>query len=297
MNNKEEGLYTSEDLSNEEYHSDDGYFSSSALKTVLKDPQLFYDKYVKKEPQVKPTANSALELGSYVHSRILEPHRTVEEFAMYPGKVKRGKAFEDFKMRNKGKIILNTGQQELGDKLVDNFNNAEVKFTELGIITPVPDLFTRGQTELSIYKNFIVKDKEHTLPDSINIKTRYDYIDPERHVIIDLKTTAKDTDNLDEMKETVDYLGYDLSAALYVDVAKARFSADFDFYLCFLEKTKNRVKLYRLSADTLERGRDKYLEAIRVIKDLEEHSYENLDKYVTKEDAEDKLVNIDVEEI
>lgn len=62
------------DLSNEDYHADTGAFSASALEDFRDSRRLFEARYITKTLPPK-AATPAMELGTCVHLRILEPER------------------------------------------------------------------------------------------------------------------------------------------------------------------------------------------------------------------------------
>ena len=91
--------------SNENYHGDRKFKSSSTLKLFLKDPKEYYKRYISGEPR-EEIYKSAYDFGSYMHSIILEPEKTDSEFAIFDGATRRGKAYEEFKSANEGKTII-----------------------------------------------------------------------------------------------------------------------------------------------------------------------------------------------
>ena len=112
--------------SNEQYHGDMEYRSSSALKMMLKDPRQYYKNYVLNEPQ---NFNSdALSIGSYIHTRILEPHLVEEEYALYTGSRRSGDVWKEFKEKaeSENKTIITGSQKQLADTMIDNFEKAHV---------------------------------------------------------------------------------------------------------------------------------------------------------------------------
>lgn len=93
-------------LSNEQYHKCSQAVSSSSLKEFFygKNPQYCYQKYILQTVERKTT--EAMTLGSAFHKLVLEPRSFKKEFAVYEGKQRRGKAFEEFQMEHYGKEFL-----------------------------------------------------------------------------------------------------------------------------------------------------------------------------------------------
>ena len=97
------------------------------------------------------------------------------------------------------------------------------------------------------------------------LKVRADIINIEKGVIADIKTTSSDPD-VDTFRFTVEQYGYDLSAALYVDLFSSKYEKVFDFYFIVLGKRTLTCEVYKASDLTLGKGRKKVLTAIKLYK-------------------------------
>ena len=114
-----------EDIPNDVYHGDRKYVSSSALKMILEDPRKYHQVYVLGE-QVDQMNMDALNIGSYIHALILEPHVIESEFALFPKVMRRGEDWEKFQAENIDKIIITKNQHLQAKDLVSNFENTNV---------------------------------------------------------------------------------------------------------------------------------------------------------------------------
>ena len=251
-------LGINEYISNEDYHADREYISSSGLKKILVDPRGFYKEYVLNEGS--QLSSSALDFGSYLHCAILEPHLLDEEFAVYDGAMKRGKKFEQFAEENEGKTIITTSQEQQAKRLINNFNEATVVIGKQG-----------HDKEVQISSFYSGGFAEQTFCHEINgikVKVRTDYRKEFEDFgsINDLKTTGDIADTARDASRICDAWGYDVSAALYVDVVSAVTDKPHDFYFTFLSKKNGEVRIFKASEAMLERGRKKYLEAIELLK-------------------------------
>lgn len=251
---KTKGIIT--DLSSQDYHNDRLFKSSSVLKTALTDPLEYYQVYVEGKPIDKKNQD-ALNLGSYLHTVFLEPEKVSDEFAIFSGPRRAGAAWEQFAWQNRDKIIITDSQQQLGHKLSVQFAHAKVDMGNKSLLGP--QLFHGGRAEESFFCEL----------NGMRIKTRTDYRIEDSLIIRDLKTTNQTPNSVEEAKAIVDSFGYDLSAALYVDVMKEITGKDYEFQLVFLSKTDFKTNVYRVSDKTLALGRAKYLEAIELIKSWE----------------------------
>lgn len=231
------------DVSNEDYHGDREFESSSSLKLYLKDPKEFYNKYILKLPR-EERYKSAFDFGSYLHSLILEPEKTDQEFAIFEGMTRRGKAYTEFKEANKDKIIITHSQ----------FLQAKSMMEAYGQHADACKMIDKGRAEQTLCVEL----------DGMKIKVRADYLKHKQ--IIDVKTTSDPIDKYNVGK-TIARFDYDLSAALYTDAFSKYFGLEFDFYFVFLNKMSNEVEIYKASKKLLENGRQKYKKAIQLLKE------------------------------
>jgi len=248
-----------EGISNEEYHDDRSHVSSSGLKMMLTNPKLYYSQYVMGEEDKEDKPQAAFDFGSYIHSRVLEPHLIEAEYAIYEGKTKRGGVWDTFKEDNPNKILLSRAQVEMADKMLHQYENSGIEIGKHGFNTEVPftSFFTNGKAELTACTNLL----------GVDVKVRFDYhkMDIEKGYasIQDVKTTAEGNLSKENVQEVCDKYHYDLSAALYADVAMDLTGVKHDFYFLFMsKKAPFDVRLFRASEEMLQRGREKYELAI-----------------------------------
>lgn len=252
-------IYQNNELSSEQYHGDREYISSSGLKLLLTSPKEFHDRYVLNlESGTK--SSPALIQGCHLHSSILEPEKVDVEYSVFPGSIKRGKDWEKFLIENDNKVILTQAQAALTDRLVKNFNTAEVVINKGGFTEPVKiaSFYAGGVAEESVMGEL----------DGVKVKVRFDYRKNFETFgsINDLKTTSEYINSLDKVKEICEKMHYDLSASLYIDMAEKAFGVPHDFYFTFLSKADGTVKIFRASKEFLEKGRLKYKRALELLK-------------------------------
>lgn len=247
-------------ISNEDYHGDREYISSSGLKLFLKDPRKFYKVYVENEP-IEQEYKSALDFGSYIHARILEPHLLDEEFAVFEGTMRRGKVWEEFKENAGDKIIITSSQKSLADKMLKTYEETEVVLGKHGHSTnvPVTSFFSDGVAEESLCG----------LIDDVKIKVRFDYRREYEDFgeIFDVKTTSDYISSKAQVERICANFGYHISAALYVDLVTQVTGKPHDFYFCFLSKKDGACRLFKASKQMLEKGREEYKKAIAGLKE------------------------------
>jgi hypothetical protein len=153
------------EVSNEIYHADTEYVSSSVLKTILKDIGDYKKQYI--DGEKKSFSNrEALDFGSYLHALILEPHLVDVEFQVFSGLQKEGPEWDDF-VENKldpTKILIMGSQQTIAKKLLENYYKKEI-YQEDGSSMLLNQMFVGGKAEESLCTEL----------DGVKVKVRFDY--------------------------------------------------------------------------------------------------------------------------
>lgn len=218
-------------ISNAEYHADREYLSSSKLKLILESTEKFHHELSNPPEQQE---GGHLDLGTYVHSLVLEPETVAAEYAIFQGFRRAGAAYEAFKLQNPGKKIIALSMQNNGERLA-----ASVQACPSAL-----KLLKGGAPELSIA----------TVLNDVKCKARFDYINVDEGYIVDVKTT-RDTSGKEYFKEAVKQYHYDLSAALYATVATAYYKKPFKFYWVVISKEGTpETRTYVASDKTMYKG-------------------------------------------
>lgn len=236
------------EISNEDYHADREYISSSGLKLMNKCPREFYKKYIKGEED-EQKSSASLTFGSYVHSIILEPELVEEEYAFFDGR-KAGKKWEEFRdlEENEGKTFISSSQA----------SNAKLLKEVMEENKHAVALLDEGNPEQTLCVEI----------EGVKIKVRADWLRPDGK-IVDLKTTANGV-TYDEVQQTCLHWDYCLSAALYADAFTKFTGVKHDFYFIFLGKSPMGAEVYKASERMIEFGRQRYMKAIRAIRHARE---------------------------
>jgi hypothetical protein len=227
-------------LTNIEYHSEKLHLSSSNLKMLLENPAKFYqEKMLGNKPEEAPKPHYIL--GSFVHTLVLEPELVAKEYAFFEGWRKAGKDYQEFLLANPGKTVISKPQRNVGENLARATQSNK----------HLPGLLQGGVAELSLASHIL----------DVPVKMRADYINKDRAFILDLKTTAQPTD-VDIFRTTVKEFSYDLSAALYCQIAAQVYGKVFDFYWAVISKDDLGCAVYKASSATLSKGAGDVLGAI-----------------------------------
>jgi len=247
---KRKGLYTSDKLSNEEYHGAEGFYSSSQFKTAVTSVEMFYRKYITKE--IIQKSIPAFATGSYYHGAILEPEFLERDFCIFDGKVKRGKTWEEFKVAAGKKEILSLTQLGDAENLIKATNECST----------AQGLLDEGTPELSLFTELC----------GFPVKVRADWISLKRGFIMDLKSTTGDAKNEKDIIKKVSSYDYDLSAALYLDAFNIYLSSKnlpliSKFYWVFASKDQANCRTYLASPKMIALGRMKYMYGLKKLKE------------------------------
>lgn len=253
-------LGINKEMSNEDYHGDREYVSSSGLKLMFKDPREFYNQYVLGDFTNAPSGAS-LDFGSYLHSLILEPHKTEEEFAIFEGNRRQGKIWEEFKAQNMDKTILTGIQHRKALSLMDKYNKAT-------IIIDHPEEGAQEVEISSFFKRGAAEETFGAVIDDVKVKVRTDYRKEFKHFgsINDVKTTGDENLSIDNIEKICARWSYDISAALYCDVLEQATGKPHDFFFLFISTSSGSIEIVKASDQMIENGRRKYREAIRRLK-------------------------------
>ena len=256
--------------SNENYHSDNGYRSSSQLKDAINDIVMYYQKYILKT--IKKEEKECYAVGNAYHCKILEPKKFKDEFVKMEG-IKRGEKWKVFEAKHKGKTILGNKSWLEYELLVESTlaNKDAVR------------LLKGSQNEVSIYTEI----------EGFPIKVRFDILNIEKGYGADPKST---TGLLIGRKGTyvcrkkIAGLDYDLSAALYMDAVNKVLTMIHaksgkkglpklikTWYWIFASKDFKSCKVLEASPAMLENGREKYKLAIAEIKKQEAANWKTKD--------------------
>lgn len=231
-------------VSNDTYHADKEYLSSTPLKLLYDDPAQFYSDVILGNKTVMNSA--ALDVGSFVHTLILESHLVDKEYAFYPGSRKSGAAYEAFKEANPGKKILNVQTAAAGRAFA-----ASVKARP-----EAQQFLSGGEAELSICTEI----------NGVKVKMRADYINIEKGFINDIKTTRYPS-GASNFKIALEELSYDLSTGLYTMIAEQHFNKKFDFYWTVVSKEDVLTDVYKCSEATMAKGKQEVFEALETYKE------------------------------
>jgi hypothetical protein len=193
---KFDGSY-SVDISNAAYHSDRTAVSCSQLKVLLRSPAHF-----KKSLLTSFGSTLGQDIGTAVHTAVLEPTLFANSVSVWRGGVQKGIIWEKFKESNPNKIIFRPHDYDHVLRMRDaifNYTLPNCMDSTLG------ELLGAGESEKTIFWT----DKET----GILCKVRIDNLLAPT-IIFDVKTCG-DCRPAEFMKNQAFKLNYDLQAAIY----------------------------------------------------------------------------------
>lgn len=258
------------DMSSDEYHSTAGTFSSSQLKDLLGNIGHFVRKHIHK--QVEKEQSDAFDVGTYFHTRILEPHKVATECVVYPGKTRYGSAWEKFKADNQGKAIVTESQKQQAEGLVRAIQESKLS-----------QRYLKGKPEVSLFVELNIHQGKIYAPYfgkmltpsgwvpgpnkriegsyQVFIKVRSDVLGDT--FISDLKSTTGDAECEYAMADKVEYYNYDLSASLYLDIFWLLNPKLKEFWWLFASKDMYNARPHKADDKVILVGRAKYMYALK----------------------------------
>ncbi len=208
------GIYTNTELSNEDYHADRDYISSTGLKLLPNKLGEYIARYRMK--QKAESKSEALKFGGGMHSAILEPDIFPTEYVIEPLVNKRtndGKAeLKEFyaSCEAKGKTILTPQDMDT----IKAMRNTVMQHPTAG-----PAL------------NMAIPEQSFFLAGEINEKVRLDAF--KSNVIMDVKSC----ESIDKFFNAAAQYSYNVSEAMYRNVASEIIGEPVEFLFIAVQKT------------------------------------------------------------
>ncbi len=252
--------------SNEFYHADRKFKSSSVLKSIDKDLQQYFQDYEMGQ-RAANISGAALDEGSLAHTLILEPQLMNSEYIFYPGFDKRGNVFKDFKEQKQAsgdmRPIFSAAQKAKVEAWVQSYRNHPTASSYID--GGIPEVSICCYYVYSTGALIFTEEEAAVVPenDRVGLKVRFDSVNTDKGFITDVKTT-KDAAGASTFKAAAlgDFLMYDLSSALYLWVAEEFYKKQLEFYFVVLSKADIACNVYRLSAATRALGLKKVRQAL-----------------------------------
>ena len=220
--------YPPEEMSNEQYHARPE-LSKSSLDLILQSPYHF------KNPKVFNRESPALIIGSATHKMVLEPKTFWEEF--YTDDILKG---------------TTVGKQYLKKEMLEQVKDMAESVIH---IKESATFLNNGVAEYSYMSEL----------EGVPVRCRPDYYNEELGIIIDLKTT-EDASAVG-FQQSIGKWNYHTQVAFYTDVMRSLGKTVNAFLFIAVEKkAPHLVGFYTLDDPSIDRGREKYKEALEIYK-------------------------------
>tara|TARA_R100001460_G_C3555520_1_gene175455 strand:+ start:1231 stop:1953 length:723 start_codon:yes stop_codon:yes gene_type:complete len=200
--------------------------SYSALSQFKKSPNHLLAYWNK---EFKTT--DAMQFGSLVHKLILQPDTFGDDFAVFEGARRAGKAWQEFSQTNQDKTIIKQSELDAANNILNNAMQHDIVKTML-----------QNATAKELELNW--QHKEVNFKGFADILTTYEG----KQCVVDIKTT---TDAGKRFERDLYYNDYKMQLAMYQD----QFGKDCEAYIIAIETTTPfNVQVYKLDDSLLFKG-------------------------------------------
>ena len=173
----------------------------------------------------------AMQFGSLVHKLILQPDTFGDDFAVFEGARRAGKAWQEFSQTNQDKTIIKQSELDAANNILNNAMKHDIVKTML-------ENATAKELELNW------KHKEVNFKGFADIITTFEG----KQCVVDIKTT---TDAGKRFERDLYYNDYKMQLAMYQD----QFGKDCEAYIIAIETTTPfNVQVYKLDDSLLFKG-------------------------------------------
>lgn len=233
----ETAIYTNTELSNEAYHADRQFVSSSGLKLLPNKTDEFIARY--RMTHTLPPRSEAKKFGSGLHSAILEPDIFPEEYVIEPEVNKRTNAgkeeLQEFyrSVEAQGKTILTPGDMALIRAMRSSVNQHPLAARSLAGAEREKSFFHVGG--------------------SINQKVRLDAF--KQNIILDIKSC----ESIDKFFQAATQYNYHFSEHMYRNVVAEVINEPVEFLYIAIQKSYPYTVAVFQSDDLIrQRARSQY---------------------------------------
>lgn len=247
------------DVGNEDYHASKTEASSSTLKLARRSLELYEAMHVKGEV-VSSGPSPEMKFGSAFHCALLEPEEFEGRYVFEPTEFggepinKRLKAHREFLAdwgeSNGGKVALAASDAERIEKMMEMINDNPA----------VKRLMATGEAEVAV--KFSINQKEAMTGD-FPLKAMFDWVCPEREIIMDVKTTRL-AGGPEVFRREIDNREYHCQAALYCEAYRQLYGVVPEFYWLFVHtEAPFENYVFKMGEATREIGTEIQLATIR----------------------------------
>ena len=225
-------------MPNDEYHSHPGSVSSSGLRRIMQSPAHFMHA-----PKRAPSR--AMEIGTAIHTALLEPERFASEYMLLRDVTDRRTSAYKEAVKAYGTERVLTGPE--ADEVIGMQESVMANEAARHYLS------APGYREASLFV-------QHPGTGTV-VRVRYDIL-YEDACALDLKSTRDARP--DAFSKSVEAYGYHFQAALYMDAWEWATGEQMPFFVfCVVEREMpHGVKLYELDCTAIDEGRRMYEQAL-----------------------------------
>jgi len=235
------GIYTSDQLTNEQYHGDES-IGSTGVKRILQSAAHF------RRPRKFDTTR-AKETGSAIHCCILEPERFKTDYRIAECDARTSPIYKAAcKDIPKDRVFTSAEYENIAGMQKGVMRNKVCRE-----LIELP-----GRYELSLFTKCPVT--------GVLVKCRYDKL-TDSGMPVDLKKTQ--VSERSAFSRAIQAYGYHISAAYYMDLWEWQFGEKLDFmrWIAVEEQSPHAAMRYKINEESLIEGRNLYRQALNIYAD------------------------------
>jgi hypothetical protein len=228
----------------EKMHDDDFYYgylgknamSSSNIKLLSKSPKHYHFVTTYGQEQ----NSTALQVGTFIHTMVLEPHLFNERFHIVDVQSRVAKAYKEAKAKS-NKIVLTAKEHDENMRIVDAALRNEYVLSAI------------GGCEFEV--------PEIGILDGFAFRAKADIFDSKHKFIADLKTTQ----NIRDFDWSAEKYGYDIQAFIYTQLFDVPVS---NFKFIAIDKGSLDIAIFDVEDSFINKGYAKVKTALKDYKDF-----------------------------
>jgi len=237
-----------------DYHSIDAV-NCSGLKLFAESEAEYYYKYVAKTWEGEQS--DAFRLGSFTHTKTLEPEKIETEWEKVDPPTGKGKDAKPLKSGKDYNTWHESMMKRKDHRWYTSDEDAEVTEWVKALRNHSMIQAILEHPERQVEKT-LLGTWEHDAFGEHDFKGRCDLIIPSQKILVDVKTAVSELPG--KFRRIAYSLDYHMQAALYKYLAESKYGEGFRFFFAVVSKSEKRSSLIELPEEMMQQGMRKLID-------------------------------------